>query len=86
MSIRTGSPYASDEDTPAPSPCIGTVRLWLDAKGFGWITHAGGDAFVHHSAIQNSGGRRSLKEGAQVRFTLVQRERGMAALDVQMIG
>jgi CspA family cold shock protein len=50
----------------------GTVKWFNDAKGFGFITTENGeDVFVHFSAIQSKGFR-SLAEGSQVEFDLVQ--------------
>ena len=60
----------------------GTVKWFNDAKGFGFIEQAsGGDVFVHHSAISGEGFR-SLAEGAQVEFTVVQGQKGPAAESV----
>ena len=57
----------------------GTVKWFNDAKGFGFIQRAeGGDVFVHHSAIQMDGFR-TLAEGQQVEFELVQGQKGPAA-------
>jgi CspA family cold shock protein len=64
----------------------GTVKWFNDQKGFGFITPADGskDCFVHHSAIQ-SDGFRSLAEGAQVEFDLVQGAKGPAAENVVQV-
>jgi CspA family cold shock protein len=60
----------------------GTVKWFNDAKGFGFITTEGGeDVFVHFSAIQ-SGGFRSLQEGAQVEFDVAQGPKGLQAQNV----
>jgi CspA family cold shock protein len=60
----------------------GTVKWFNDAKGFGFITMEGGeDVFVHFSAI-SSKGFRSLAEGAQVEFDLVQGPKGLQAANV----
>lgn len=65
----------------------GTVKWFNDSKGFGFITPEGGqpDCFVHHSAIQGSGFR-SLTEGEQVEFDIVQGKKGPAAENVSKIG
>ena len=60
----------------------GTVTWFNDAKGFGFIQSDSGDVFVHHSAIRGEGFK-SLAEGQQVEFDLVQGEKGPAAENVQ---
>jgi CspA family cold shock protein len=60
----------------------GTVKWFNDAKGFGFITTSTGeDVFVHFSAIQ-SRGFRSLQEGAQVEFDVVEGPKGLQAANV----
>jgi CspA family cold shock protein len=65
----------------------GTVKWFNPDKGFGFITPEGGakDCFVHHSAIQGSG-YKSLDEGEQVEFDVVQGQKGPAAENVSRIG
>ena len=64
----------------------GTVKWFNDAKGFGFLSRAGGeDVFVHHSAIQNSGGFRSLQEGQSVQFNAVKGPKGWQAENVQVV-
>jgi CspA family cold shock protein len=63
----------------------GTVKWFNDAKGFGFITRAGGeDVFVHFSAIQ-AGGFRSLQEGQQVQFNVTKGPKGFQAENVQAV-
>ena len=60
----------------------GTVKWFNDSKGFGFIEReSGGDVFVHHTAIQGEGFR-SLSDGQQVEFTVVQGQKGPAAANV----
>ncbi len=64
----------------------GRVKWFNDAKGFGFIEQEGGeDVFVHFSAIQ-ADGFKSLAEGQQVSFEVVQGPKGLQAASVQKIG
>jgi CspA family cold shock protein len=65
----------------------GIVKWFNDGKGYGFITPEASDkdCFVHYSAIQGEGFR-SLKEGEQVEFDLVQNDKGPAAENVMRIG
>ena len=57
----------------------GTVKWFNDAKGFGFIQREGGDdVFVHHSAIRAEG-IKTLAEGQEVEFEVVQGPKGPAA-------
>ena len=63
----------------------GKVKWFNDAKGFGFITtETGEDVFVHFSAIQ-SAGFRSLPEGAQVEFDLIEGPKGLQAANVTTV-
>ncbi len=60
----------------------GTVKWFNDAKGFGFIERESGeDVFVHHSAIRAEGFR-TLSDGQQVEFEVVQGKKGPAAESV----
>jgi CspA family cold shock protein len=60
----------------------GTVKWFNNAKGYGFIGRENGpDVFVHYSAI-NSEGYRSLQEGDQVEFEIVQGQKGPQAANV----
>ena len=64
----------------------GTVKWFNDAKGYGFLAREGGpDVFVHFSAIQSSGFK-SLAEGEQVEFEIVQGDKGPQAADVTKAG
>ena len=62
---------------------LGTVKWFNADKGYGFISRDDGeDVFVHFSAIQGSG-YRSLEEGQQVEFDLVQGPKGLQAANVR---
>ena len=63
----------------------GTVKWFNDSKGFGFITpEAGGeDLFAHFSAIQSSGGFRTLKEGQRVEFEITTGPKGQQASNIR---
>jgi CspA family cold shock protein len=66
----------------------GTVR-WFDAdKGFGFIEpeDGGDDVFVHFSAIEDTGGFRTLEEGQPVEFEATAGPRGPQAEQVRPVG
>ncbi|GKV68708.1 cold shock protein CspA [Sporosarcina sp. NCCP-2716] len=60
----------------------GTVKWFNAEKGFGFIEVDGeDDVFVHFSAIQGEGFK-SLDEGQQVEFEIVEGNRGLQAANV----
>ena len=61
----------------------GTVKWFNNAKGFGFITMVdrSDDIFVHFRAIQGDG-YRSLNEGQEVEFKLVEGPKGLQAEEV----
>ena len=66
-----------------PEKKEGTVKWFNNAKGFGFITMADrpDDIFVHFRAIQGDG-YRSLNEGEEVEFSLVEGPKGLQAEEV----
>ncbi len=57
----------------------GTVKWFNNAKGFGFLGREGGaDVFVHYSSIQ-SDGYKSLKEGDEVEFDIIEGSKGPQA-------
>lgn len=60
----------------------GTVKWFDNAKGYGFIQRgAGDDVFVHFRQIQGNG-YRTLQEGQQVEFSVVQGQKGLQAENV----
>ncbi|NQD64561.1 cold-shock protein [Bacillus haikouensis] len=60
----------------------GKVKWFNNEKGFGFIEVEGGDdVFVHFSAIQGEGFK-SLEEGQEVSFDIVEGNRGPQAANV----
>ena len=60
----------------------GTVKWFNNQKGFGFISdEQGNDVFVHYSGIQ-SNGFKSLEEGQEVEFEVVQGAKGPQAANV----
>ena len=62
----------------------GIVKLFNDAKGFGFITpdEGGEDLFAHFSAI-NMDGFKTLKEGQRVSFDVTTGPKGKQAANIQ---
>lgn len=57
----------------------GTVKWFNNPKGYGFLGREGGeDVFVHFSSIQKDG-HKSLKEGEEVLFDIIQGEKGPQA-------
>lgn len=57
----------------------GVVRWFNNAKGYGFLGREGGpDVFVHFSSIQGDG-YKSLKEGEEVEYDVIQGEKGPQA-------
>jgi CspA family cold shock protein len=63
----------------------GTVKWFNDAKGFGFITPSDGskDVFVHFSAVSGEGFK-TLAEGAQVEYEVVEGDKGPQAQNVRI--
>jgi CspA family cold shock protein len=64
---------------------IGKVKWFNDSKGYGFIEREEGeDVFVHFSGIVGDG-YRSLQEGAEVEFEVVEDAKGPRAENVHVI-
>ncbi|RBW50089.1 cold-shock protein [Marinobacter sp. F3R11] len=77
-----------DEDYDDNSPEgdeEGTVKWFNVKKGFGFIVRESGDeVFVHFRAIRGSG-RRVLRQGQLVRFSVVDADKGLQADNVSIL-
>ena len=64
---------------------VGKVKWFNAEKGFGFIEREDGDdVFVHFSAIQGEGFK-TLEEGQEVEFEIVEGNRGPQAANVERI-
>lgn len=64
-------------------PESGIVKWFNNDKGYGFIKRdSGEDVFVHHTAIVNQAGYRTLKEGDRVEFDVKQGPKGLQAENV----
>jgi len=60
----------------------GKVKWFNSEKGYGFIEHEdGNDVFVHYSAIEEEGFK-TLEEGQNVQFEIVEGSRGPQAANV----
>jgi len=60
----------------------GKIKWFSDSKGYGFISCPDGpDVFVHHSNIKGEGFR-TLEEGQEVEFEIVEGKKGPQAQDV----
>ncbi len=61
----------------------GTVKWFNVSKGYGFVTRSNGDdIFVHFRSIRGEG-RRLLREGQTIEFSVVEGEKGPQAEDVE---
>ena len=64
----------------------GVVKWFNGSKGFGFISREDGeDVFVHYSAIEDTGGYRTLDEGQAVDFEVTQGPKGLQADNITAI-
>lgn len=76
------------DQAPAKSvgkPETGTVKWFNGTKGFGFIIRENGEEiFVHHRSIVGEG-RRSLRDGAAVKYCVVTTDKGPQAEEVEAL-
>lgn len=68
-------------DAATNSISSGTVELFNQAKGYGFIRNDDGGEHIHVD-VANIEGNQSLREGQRVTFTISQSSRGKTATDV----
>jgi CspA family cold shock protein len=62
----------------------GVVKWFNGSKGYGFISREDGDdVFVHYSAIEDTGGYRTLEEGDKVEFEVTEGPKGLQATAVR---
>ncbi|MFQ3230227.1 cold shock domain-containing protein [Reinekea sp.] len=66
---------------------VGKVKWFNNAKGFGFIVsdEHKEDLFAHFSTIQMEG-YKTLKAGQEVEFETVKSDRGIHAVNIQLVG
>ncbi|MDD2447760.1 MAG: cold-shock protein [Tissierellia bacterium] len=63
----------------------GTVKWFNAEKGFGFITtEEGNDVFAHFSQIQKEGFK-TLEEGQEVEFNVIEGQKGLQAENIVLI-
>jgi CspA family cold shock protein len=83
--VSAALPIARRSEEQLVSRLKGTVKWFNNAKGFGFIGRDDGpDVFVHYSAI-SSEGYKSLQEGDQVEFEIVEGQKGPQAGNVTKV-
>lgn len=63
----------------------GTIKWFNNAKGYGFVGRDGApDLFIHYSSIQQEG-YKSLREGDEIEFDVVQGSKGPQADQVVIV-
>ncbi len=79
------SPRAVAPGLSDAMPCRGFVKWFNTAKGFGFLGRADGpDVFVHYRVIETEG-YKTLRDGDEVEFDIVESERGPQAAHVLLL-
>lgn len=62
----------------------GIVKWFDNKKGYGFISGSEGkDVFVHHSQVKEKSHDKDLHEGESVMFDIIEKEKGLQAINVQ---
>jgi CspA family cold shock protein len=79
--MKTISPHHTESEVKRVR---GTVKRWLDRKGYGFIQPEEGedDIFVHYSEVKNS---YALKEGQTVEFDIETTPKGPRAINLNVV-
>ena len=66
--------------------CVGSVKMYNAAKGFGFVGPDGGgkDVFVHATTLER-GGLSGLTEGQRVRMQISQGQKGLEARSIRLV-
>jgi len=84
--VKTEPKAATKRQPKGEKRETGTVKWFNTNKGFGFISRdSGSDIFVHFRAIQGEG-QRFLQEGQRVSYVVAEREKGLQAEQVDIIG
>lgn len=63
----------------------GTVKWFNNQKGYGFICNEeGNDIFVHYTGL-NMEGFKTVKEGEEVEFDVIEGEKGIQAINVTRV-
>ncbi len=80
------NPPSTAETTSALVEVEGTVKWFDPRKGFGFIVGPQGqDIFIHFSAIEQTEGFRTLKDGEKVLYSAAPGTKGWAASKVRSL-
>lgn len=78
--VHSGKSRSSDNSREQ-----GTVKWFNVSKGYGFVTCSSGEEiFVHFRSIRGEG-RRALREGQAVEFTVIDGDKGPQAEDVEVL-
>jgi CspA family cold shock protein len=79
VQVRVIRPSRQRKECTQLAQYKGTVKWFNNAKGYGFLGREdGADVFVHYSSIQIEG-YKSLKEGDEVEFDIIQGSKGPQA-------